>query len=443
MTTRFRRHVPILALGLTLLAAPASAQDRLCDPGDENCRDILINYIRNEKVGIDVAFWFMEDPRYTDALISRHRAGVPVRVLIDPRANATYTRNAARLDALQAAGIPMRKRLTSYILHWKMMLFHGQNVVEFSGANYSADAWKPLSTIPYENYIDEVIYFTSDSAITNSFRTKFDDHWVDTVGVGELRQHHPAAGAQLRPLHERPVAELSARGEFPHTVRERLQGREAAHRCHHVPHHRSSAHGQHPGGGRTRHSRAAHYRAGPVSAAGKDVAFVERRPVVHGRGSDQASRPRRPEPPEVGHPLRPERFAGRRPEHGHFRIVQLDQPLGHRAGRAQYLHDEARSRLVAGEPVRAQVEQHGRRRRNQGLRAAAARCPEKSRSRPRCHGCDHHAQAEVVRRSVGSSLRPLSRHELRIHGRHRVCQPRRNRVQNRNQHVQLSRCRSR
>ena len=57
----------MLAVGLLFAtAAPGQAQDRLCDPGDENCRAILINYIRNETVGIDVAFWFMEDARYTD-----------------------------------------------------------------------------------------------------------------------------------------------------------------------------------------------------------------------------------------------------------------------------------------------------------------------------------------------------------------------------------------
>ena len=75
----------------------------------------------------------------------------------------------------------MRKRIASYILHWKMMLFHGQNVVEFSGANYSADAWRPATAVPYQNYVDEAIYFTSDTPITNSFRTRFDDHWIDTV----------------------------------------------------------------------------------------------------------------------------------------------------------------------------------------------------------------------------------------------------------------------
>jgi phosphatidylserine/phosphatidylglycerophosphate/cardiolipin synthase-like enzyme len=182
MKSRLFRQSLILMLGLLCLSAiPASAQDRMCDPGDEDCRSILINYIRTETVGIDVAFWFMEDARYTNELIKKFQAGVPVRVLMDPRANPTYDLNAQRLSELQAAGIPMRKRLTSAILHWKMMLFHGQNVVEFSGANYSADAWRPATATPYENYTDEGIIFTSDTAITNSFRTKFDDHWVDTT----------------------------------------------------------------------------------------------------------------------------------------------------------------------------------------------------------------------------------------------------------------------
>jgi phosphatidylserine/phosphatidylglycerophosphate/cardiolipin synthase-like enzyme len=176
------RRLMILTSGVLLLsAAAATAQDRLCDPGDEDCRSILINYIRNEQVGIDVAFWFMEDARYTNELIKKHNAGVPVRVLMDPRANSTYALNISRLSELQAAGIPMRKRLTNYILHWKMMLFHGQDVVEFSGANFSANAWRPETAVPYENYVDESIYFTSDPAITDSFRTKFEDHWVNTT----------------------------------------------------------------------------------------------------------------------------------------------------------------------------------------------------------------------------------------------------------------------
>jgi len=174
----------VLFFLITLLghAGPSAAQDRMCDPGNEDCRAILIGHIRNETVAIDVSFWFMEDARYTAELIKKWNTGVPVRVLIDPRANAEYPLNTDRLRELQTAGIPMRKWLGNSILHWKMMLFHGQNVVEFSGANYSADAWRPATAIPYENYVDEVIYFTSDTAVVDSFRTKFDDQWIDPAG---------------------------------------------------------------------------------------------------------------------------------------------------------------------------------------------------------------------------------------------------------------------
>jgi phosphatidylserine/phosphatidylglycerophosphate/cardiolipin synthase-like enzyme len=181
MVTRLKCQLALAVAVLAIAALPASAQHRLCDPGNEDCRAILLNYIRSETVGIDVGFWFMEDARYSNELIARWRAGVPVRVLMDSRANSTYPLNAQRLAELQSAGIPMRRRLTSYILHWKTMLFHGQNVVEFSGANFSADAWRPVTATPYENYIDEAIYFTSDTAIVNSFRTRFDDQWVDTI----------------------------------------------------------------------------------------------------------------------------------------------------------------------------------------------------------------------------------------------------------------------
>jgi hypothetical protein len=165
---------------LLLLPISARAEDRLCDPGAESCRDILINYIRNEQAAIDVGFWFMEDARYTNELINRFRAGVPIRVMIDTRASAKYPLNAERIKELADAGIPIRRASSGYNLHWKMMLFSGQNVVQFSGANYSADAWRPTTETPYENYTDEVIYFTDNAAIVNSFRTRYDDLWTNT-----------------------------------------------------------------------------------------------------------------------------------------------------------------------------------------------------------------------------------------------------------------------
>jgi len=185
--TLSRHIIRSLTLLITLVGAAgpsASAAERLCDPAFENCRTALIDLIRNETVGIDVSFWFMEDSRYATELVNRFTAGVPIRVIIDPCAQKTYPLNKDMLDKLQAGGIPMRQRIHTStcggaILHWKMMLFAGQNTVEFSGANYSPNAFVPNT--PYIDYVDEVIYFTDDPVVVNSFKTKFDDRWTNTT----------------------------------------------------------------------------------------------------------------------------------------------------------------------------------------------------------------------------------------------------------------------
>jgi hypothetical protein len=155
-----------------------NAQERLCDPAFEDCRAPLWALIDNETVGIDVAFWFMQDTSFANKIIARHQQGVPVRVLVDPRANPIYTGNEQVLNMLAGAGIPMRYNISGGILHWKMMLFVGQNTVQFSGANYSPSFFVP--TTPFSNYIDEAIYFSNDTNLVNTFKTKYDDVWTNT-----------------------------------------------------------------------------------------------------------------------------------------------------------------------------------------------------------------------------------------------------------------------
>jgi phosphatidylserine/phosphatidylglycerophosphate/cardiolipin synthase-like enzyme len=165
-----------MAAALVVTTAEARA-DQLCDPSFEDCRAPLINLIRAERVGIDVAFWFMEDARYSGELARKAQEGVPVRVLVDTRANAQHPINDQVIAQMAAAGIPIRTKTGGPILHWKLMLFAGQQQVEFSGANYSPGAFTPI--IPYVNYTDEAIYFSSDPAIVQSFMRKFDDSWID------------------------------------------------------------------------------------------------------------------------------------------------------------------------------------------------------------------------------------------------------------------------
>ena len=116
------------APGAQAQTTPQGPNEWLCDASYQDCRAPLIRLIQNENVGIDVAFWFMQDARYKTEIISRWQAGVPVRVLVDPLANPSYPGNDQILADLAAAGIPMRMRKSTApgILHWKMMLFVGQ-----------------------------------------------------------------------------------------------------------------------------------------------------------------------------------------------------------------------------------------------------------------------------------------------------------------------------
>jgi phosphatidylserine/phosphatidylglycerophosphate/cardiolipin synthase-like enzyme len=177
--TAIRRCPVILAICI-LLSSRAAALERICDPAYENCRTPLLALIDAEHVGIDVAFWFMEDARYSAALIRRFQAGVPIRIIFDSQAIGSTGTRRQILDEFAAAGIPLRDKTTGGIVHWKTMLFAGQNTVQFSAANYSAFAFNPVE--PYVNYIDEVVYFTDKSSLVDSFKTRFDDVWTTTSG---------------------------------------------------------------------------------------------------------------------------------------------------------------------------------------------------------------------------------------------------------------------
>ncbi len=171
-------------LTLTLLlcgifAAGIHAQERLCDVSYENCKQPLIDLINAETVGLDVAFWTIADNDIANAILARHRAGVPVRILVDPRSS----RNNKNPETLQIItnfalnGIPMRaKPADATFMHLKFVLAVGQNKLQFSGANYNGASFYPFQ--PYKYYNDEVIYFTDQVSIINSFKTQFEDRWV-------------------------------------------------------------------------------------------------------------------------------------------------------------------------------------------------------------------------------------------------------------------------
>lgn len=181
-----------------LLPSPARAQsiDTMCDTAFQDCRATLMNYIRRETQSIDMAMWFMEDQEMADAIVQRFQAGVSVRAIIDPRRNGETPVNATTLAKFENAGIPMRQKSDGGVLHWKFIIFNGQNVMQFSAANYGDYYFRP--TVPYLDYTDEGIYFTNDPPVIDSFRRKFDDTWILTTGFinyanvsGALTRRYP------------------------------------------------------------------------------------------------------------------------------------------------------------------------------------------------------------------------------------------------------------
>jgi hypothetical protein len=186
--------VVVLFLVLCGCILPASATERLCDVSFENCRTQLLTLIANENVEIDTAFWFMDDSQIQSALIKKIQAGVKVRMMVDPRADDAHLPNEAILEkfATMTPPVPMRQRIGNGILHWKMMLFAGQGVVEFSGANFSPS--ELVAGVPYKTYTDEAIFYSDDSGIVNSFRTMYDNWWLDTVHFSDYAN---TSGMQL------------------------------------------------------------------------------------------------------------------------------------------------------------------------------------------------------------------------------------------------------
>ena len=101
----------------------AFAQETFCDASVDNCRVPLVSLIDNENVGIDMGAWVIKDARIPAAIERARARGVPVRLIMDTRANASYSGNAGFISDMINAGVQMRNRTAGDICHWKLMIF--------------------------------------------------------------------------------------------------------------------------------------------------------------------------------------------------------------------------------------------------------------------------------------------------------------------------------
>jgi phosphatidylserine/phosphatidylglycerophosphate/cardiolipin synthase-like enzyme len=175
-----------LGLAFALLILPGStaeAQETILFPAIDDAQTPIVERLRNEPVRLDIATWYLTDRRLSAAIVQRFRAGLPVRVIGD-RVSIFEIAPAVRreFEYLATNGVPIRLRYhpTSFptIMHWKCGIFVGQNTVEFGSANWTPFELGPASAT---NFKDETAMFTSDPALVNAFKTRFDQMWVDTT----------------------------------------------------------------------------------------------------------------------------------------------------------------------------------------------------------------------------------------------------------------------
>ncbi|HXW05846.1 MAG TPA: carbohydrate-binding protein [Vicinamibacterales bacterium] len=172
----------LLLLGMGF-ADRAHAQEQIFFPATDDARSAVLQKIRSESKRLDIAVWLLEEHEISIALVQKHQAGVPVRVLGDRASifeSSKLTR--AEFEYLASNGVPIRLRYFPTFfpetMHWKAGIFVGQNTVEFGSANWTAFELRPVSET---NFKDETALFTNDSPIVNAFLTKFDQMWVDTT----------------------------------------------------------------------------------------------------------------------------------------------------------------------------------------------------------------------------------------------------------------------
>jgi regulation of enolase protein 1 (concanavalin A-like superfamily) len=173
-----------LALGAILAGAtPSRADDQIYFSSNTDVTSILVQYINQETVRLDISSWYLSEHSISIAIANRFAAGVPVRIIGDRASlfeNDPHTKAEFYWLANQGIPIRLRENPTYFpeIDHWKAAIFVGQNVVEFGSGNFAPTELRPVSST---NYDDDSELFTSDPELVNAFKTKFDVMWHDTA----------------------------------------------------------------------------------------------------------------------------------------------------------------------------------------------------------------------------------------------------------------------
>jgi phosphatidylserine/phosphatidylglycerophosphate/cardiolipin synthase-like enzyme/regulation of enolase protein 1 (concanavalin A-like superfamily) len=153
----------------------------------------LVTEINNEQTAVDFVIYRLTVDNITEALLAKHRAGVPVRLIVEPneylnRKWPEFWITHANIDKLWAAGVPIKWRVHEGLTHMKTLIT--STVATIASANFAA-AWQR----DHNYFLSAAAKPTIHTAIKNRFQTM----WNDTVGFATFNPQPPDAPTLASP----------------------------------------------------------------------------------------------------------------------------------------------------------------------------------------------------------------------------------------------------
>ena len=153
----------------------------------------LIQEINKETTAIGFVIYRLTVNSITDALLAKHKNGVPIRIIIEPNEYRNkkwpeFWLTHAYIDKLWAAGVQVKKRAHTGLTHMKMLVT--SNVATNASSNFAA-AWQR----------DHNYFVPADRKphLYNAMRDRFEFMWNDTVGFTDFVPEPPDTAVLASP----------------------------------------------------------------------------------------------------------------------------------------------------------------------------------------------------------------------------------------------------
>lgn len=145
----------------------------------------LVQEIRNELNFVDFAIYRLTVPDITEALLAKHKSGVPVRIIMEPleyrnKKWPEFWLTHAYMDKLWAEGVPIKKRVHTGLTHMKMLVT----------SRYATNASSNLAS-EWQRDHNYFVPAATKPTVHGAMRTRFQTMWNDAAAFAAFTPEPP------------------------------------------------------------------------------------------------------------------------------------------------------------------------------------------------------------------------------------------------------------